>query len=176
VSSFDQSEYRDEARLVGHHGIAILNRYNLGDSAGPGFPPKAITHRCRDCDQCHFLFDLDDFTVRVYRHISGEVVCDRGNVVFQLTAFNFAGIALFAELKQRIKLRLKLRRVRLRRLWDVAEQFHLAATAQNLKRLVRQQIFLPVSLQTLAPAPPLVIILMQRFIGSTFRPREFEGE
>jgi IS5 family transposase len=41
--------------------------------------------------------------------------------------------ALFAELKQQIK----LRRVRLRRLWNVTEQFHLAATAQNLKRLVR---------------------------------------
>lgn len=40
--------------------------------------------------------------------------------------------ALFAELKQRVL----LRRVRLRRLWNVAEQFHLAATAQNLKRLV----------------------------------------
>jgi IS5 family transposase len=40
--------------------------------------------------------------------------------------------ALFAELKQQMK----LRRVRLRRLWNVAEQFHLAATAQNLKRLV----------------------------------------
>jgi len=40
--------------------------------------------------------------------------------------------ALFAELKQQIK----LRRVPLRRLWNVAEQFHLAATAQNLKRLV----------------------------------------
>jgi Transposase DDE domain len=37
--------------------------------------------------------------------------------------------ALFAELKQQIK----LRRVRLRRLWNVAEQFHLAATAQNLR-------------------------------------------
>ncbi|HXA77074.1 MAG TPA: IS1182 family transposase [Candidatus Acidoferrales bacterium] len=41
--------------------------------------------------------------------------------------------ALFAELKQQIK----LRRVRLRKLWNVAEQFQLAATAQNLKRLVR---------------------------------------
>jgi Transposase DDE domain len=40
---------------------------------------------------------------------------------------------LFAELKQQIK----LRRVRLRRLWNVAEQFHLAATVQNQKRLVR---------------------------------------
>jgi len=41
--------------------------------------------------------------------------------------------ALFSELKQR----LGLRRVRLRRLWNVAEQFFLAATAQNLKRLVQ---------------------------------------
>ena len=41
--------------------------------------------------------------------------------------------ALFAELKTQIG----LHRVRLRRLWNVAEQFHLAATAQNLKRLVR---------------------------------------
>jgi len=41
--------------------------------------------------------------------------------------------ALFAELKQRMC----LRRVRLRRLWNVGEQFLLAATAQNLKRLVR---------------------------------------
>jgi hypothetical protein len=41
--------------------------------------------------------------------------------------------ALFAELKQQIK----LRKARLRRLWNVAEQFYLAATAQNLKRLVR---------------------------------------
>jgi len=41
--------------------------------------------------------------------------------------------ALFAELKQQIK----LRKTRLRRLWNVAEQFYLAATVQNLKRLVR---------------------------------------
>jgi IS5 family transposase len=41
--------------------------------------------------------------------------------------------ALFSELKQRVG----LRRVRLRRLWNVAEQFYLAATAQNLKRLAR---------------------------------------
>jgi len=41
--------------------------------------------------------------------------------------------ALFAELKQHMR----LRKVRLRRLWNVSEQFLLAATAQNLKRLVR---------------------------------------
>ena len=41
--------------------------------------------------------------------------------------------ALFAELKQRMR----IGRVRLRRLWNVGEQFLLAATAQNMKRLVR---------------------------------------
>ena len=41
--------------------------------------------------------------------------------------------ALFAELKQRMR----VQRVRVRRLWNVSEQFLLAATAQNLKRLVR---------------------------------------
>src|SRR5271169_940563 len=41
--------------------------------------------------------------------------------------------ALFAELKQQIK----RRKVRLRRLWNVAEQFYLAATTQNLKMLAR---------------------------------------
>ena len=41
--------------------------------------------------------------------------------------------ALFSELQ----LRVGLRRVRLRRLWNVSEQFYSAATAQNLKRLVR---------------------------------------
>jgi len=40
---------------------------------------------------------------------------------------------LFAKLKQRMR----LGRVRLRRLWNVQEQFLLAATAQNIKRLVR---------------------------------------
>jgi len=41
--------------------------------------------------------------------------------------------ALFSQLK----LRVGLRRVRLRRLWNVAEQFYLAAIAHDLKRLVR---------------------------------------
>jgi Transposase DDE domain len=51
--------------------------------------------------------------------------------------------ALFAELKQRMR----LGRVRLRRLWNVSEQFLLAATAQNLKRLVRFLAQRPPSLQ-----------------------------
>jgi transposase len=41
--------------------------------------------------------------------------------------------ALFAALKQHMR----LRKVRLRRLWNVSEQFLLAAAAQNMKRLVQ---------------------------------------
>ena len=52
--------------------------------------------------------------------------------------------ALFAELKQRMS----MQRVRLRRLWNVAEQFLLAATAQNLKRLVRFLTQRPPTLET----------------------------
>jgi transposase len=51
--------------------------------------------------------------------------------------------ALFGELKNRIG----LRRVRLRRLKHVREQFLMAATAQNLKRLVRH-------LAKVSPTPP----------------------
>ena len=54
--------------------------------------------------------------------------------------------ALFSELKQR----LGLRRVRLRRQWNVAEQFFLAATAQNLKPLVQ---FLAQQRPRPAPSP-----------------------
>jgi len=54
--------------------------------------------------------------------------------------------ALFAELKQRMR----LARVRLRRLWNVGEQFLLAATAQNIKRLVRFLAQRPPTLQVQA--------------------------
>src|SRR6202007_2305199 len=52
--------------------------------------------------------------------------------------------ALFAELKGRIG----LQRLRLRRLKFVQEQFFLAATAQNIKRLVRL-----LSRPTMSPPP-----------------------
>jgi hypothetical protein len=42
----------------------------------------------------------------------------------------------------------RLGRVRLRRLWNVGEQFLLAATAQNLKRLVRFLAQRPPKLET----------------------------
>src|SRR6266849_6995204 len=52
--------------------------------------------------------------------------------------------ALFAELKQSMR----MQRVRLRRLWNVSEQFLLAATAQNLKRLVHFLAQRPPTLDT----------------------------
>jgi len=63
--------------------------------------------------------------------------------------------ALFAELKQRMC----LERVRLRRLWNVAEQFQLAATAQNIKRLVRFLIQKP-------PTPQLKVCQEERNEGT----------
>ncbi len=59
--------------------------------------------------------------------------------------------ALFGELKNRIG----LRRVRLRRLKHVREQFLMAATAQNLKRLVRH-------LAKVSPTPPESFSLQTR--------------
>ena len=60
---------------------------------------------------------------------SGNGLSPSDNVPgFQRARYNVE--ALFAELKQKIK----LRRVRLRRLWNVSEQFHLAATATKLKK------------------------------------------
>jgi transposase len=71
--------------------------------------------------------------------------------------------ALFGELKNQIG----LRRVRLRRLKHVREQFLMAATAQNLKRLVRY-------LATLPPSEPSSLCFKKRAVlgGATnrFRP------
>jgi hypothetical protein len=58
----------------------------------------------------------------------GELVVDKAS-----GAASLAVAALFAELTNQIG----LRRLRLRRLKFVREQFFLAATAQNIKRLVR---------------------------------------
>ena len=65
-------------------------------------------------------------TVRALAHTPGYVRARRTRYRIE---------ALFAELKQQM---------RLRRVWNVAEQFQLAATAQNLKRLVRARCPQPV--------------------------------
>jgi hypothetical protein len=73
---------------------------------------------------------------------------------------------LFAELKQRMR----LARVRLRRLWNVGEQFLMAAPAQNIKRLVR---FLAQSPPIPRPVPMLVY---PNFKGMSWRPERGGAE
>jgi hypothetical protein len=108
-------------------GINPLNRTHVYAST-----PK----RCRDCAQkarctkgrCRFL------AVHIY-----EPARQRAQELAKTPAFIQAQRArrkveaLFAELKNQIG----LRRLRLRRMKFVREQFFLAATAQNIKRLVR---------------------------------------
>lgn len=97
---------------------------------------RSTLKRCRDCPhkaQC---------TTGRYRVVSVhscEAARQRAYDLAKTPAFEISQRArrkveaLFAELKNQIG----LRRVRLRRLRFVREQFYLAATAQNLKRLVR---------------------------------------
>jgi len=92
--------------------------------------------RCRDCSQ------KSGCTRGKYRTLAihtCEPARQRAHALAQTPAFAIAQRArrkveaLFAELKNYIG----LRRLRLRRMRFVREQFYLAATAQNLKRLVR---------------------------------------
>jgi transposase len=92
--------------------------------------------RCRDCPV------KSDCTKGVYRIVNvhiHEAARQRAHEIAKTPEFAKAlwdrrkVEALFAELKNRIG----LRRLRLRRLQFVREQFYLAATVQNMKRLVR---------------------------------------
>jgi len=92
--------------------------------------------RCRDCPQKAQCTRGHYRQVAVHVH---EPARQRARERAKLPAFGRAQChrrkveALFAELKNQIG----LRRVRLRRMKFVREQFYLAATAQNLKRLAR---------------------------------------
>ena len=130
-----------EKKRLTYVGINTINRTH-------GY--VATRKRCRDCPpkaQC---------TTGRYRQIAihvHEPVRQRARERTQSPAFATAQRqrrkieALFAELKNQIG----LRRVRLRRLKHVREQFFLAATAQNLKRLAR---FL--RMKSLRPAPAMI--------------------
>jgi transposase len=111
-------------------------RYRGLERANQGYAYYSTKAQCRGCPQkklctpapCRKLFvHWQEPARQAVRALAGtpEYKCSQ--------RARYKVEALFAELKQQIK----LRRVRLRRLWNVAEQFHLAATAQNLKRLVR---------------------------------------
>ena len=108
-----------------------------------GINPRNRTHlyystvkRCRDCSQ------KSRCTRGKYRMIAihtCEPARQRAHALAQTPGFAIAQRArrkveaLFAELKNYIG----LRRLRLRRMRFIREQFYLAATVQNLKRLVR---------------------------------------
>jgi hypothetical protein len=116
-----------EGKRLTYVGINSINRTHVY---------VATPKRCRDCPQ------KAQCTTGRYRQIAihvHEPVRQRARERTKGPAFAAAQRqrrkveALFAELKNQIG----LRRVRLRRLKHVREQFFLAATAQNLKRLAR---------------------------------------
>jgi transposase len=114
-------------------GINKLNRVHLYHSTAK---------RCRGCEQ------KPQCTRGKYRVISVHVCEAARQKAYQVAKTpQFAEAlrkrrkveALFSELKNRVG----LRRLRLRRLKFVREQFYLAAAAQNLKRLMRFLSFRP---------------------------------
>jgi transposase len=111
-------------------------RYRAERRDSPGYAYCSTAAQCRGCPEkqrCtsapyRWLFVHGQESARqVVRTLAGTPAYERS----QRARYKIE--ALFAELKQR----LRMQRVRLRRLWNVSEQFLLAATAQNLKRLVR---------------------------------------
>jgi transposase len=116
-----------EGKLLKYVGINALNRTHVYYST---------VKRCRDCSQ------KSRCTRGKYRILAihtCEPARQRAHALAQTPAFAISQRArrkveaLFAELKNYIG----LRRLRLRRMRFVREQFYLAATVQNLKRLVR---------------------------------------
>jgi len=108
-----------------------------------GINPRNRTHlyystvkRCRDCSQKSRCTRGKYRTIAIH---TCEAARQRAHALAKTPGFAIAQRArrkveaLFAELKNYIG----LRRLRLRRMRFVREQFYLAATVQNLKRLVR---------------------------------------
>jgi len=122
-----------EGKLLKYVGINKLNRTHLYHSTAK---------RCRGCAQ------KPQCTRGKYRVISVHVCEAARQKAYEVAKTPEFAIALkkrrkvealFSELKNRIG----LRRLRLRRLKFVREQFYLAAAAQNLKRLMRFLSFRP---------------------------------
>jgi len=116
-----------EGKQLTYVGINKHNRTHIWSSTPA---------RCRGCSQ------KDQCTTGSYRTIPihiYEAARQKARELANTEAFRHAQYqrrkveALFAELKNQIG----LRRLRLRRIKHVREQFFLAATAQNIKRLVR---------------------------------------
>ena len=116
-----------EGKRLTYVGINAINRTRVY---------VATRKRCRECSQKARCTTGHYRQVAIHVH---EPARQRARERAKVPAFAAAlrqrrkVEALFAELKNQIG----LRRVRLRRMKFVREQFFLAATAQNLKRLVR---------------------------------------
>jgi transposase len=116
-----------EGKPLKYVGINPLNRTHLYYST---------VKRCRDCTQKSRCTRGKYRTIAIH---TCEPARQRAHVLAKTPAFAISQRArrkveaLFAELKNYIG----LRRLRLRRMRFVREQFYLAATVQNLKRLVR---------------------------------------
>jgi transposase len=122
-----------EGKRLKYAGVNELNRTHVYHST---------LKRCRDCSQ------KTQCTRGKYRIVAVhtcEAARQRAREVAQTPAFKKSQRerrkveALFSELKNQVG----LRRLRLRRMRFVREQFYLAATVQNLKRLVRFLSFSP---------------------------------
>jgi transposase len=131
----DQFQY-DQVENVFRCPQGQTLRYRGMDRQAQGYIYQTAESQCRDCPikkRC-----TGGSTRRIFVHWH-EPARQTARELAQTPAYARSKRernkieALFSELK----LRVGLRRVRLRRLWNVSEQFYLAATAQNLKRLVR---------------------------------------
>lgn len=111
-------------RYRGQHRTVRGSSYCSTAAQCQGCPPKT---RCTPAAYRKLFIHWDEPARQVARALAGTPAYERSRRA------RYKIEALFAELKQRMS----MQRVRLRRLWNVFEQFLLAATAQNLKRLVR---------------------------------------
>jgi Transposase DDE domain len=115
-----------EGKRLTYVGINAINRTHVY---------VATWKRCRDCPQKTQCTKGRYRQIAIHVHEPAQRASERATVpAFAAEQRQRRKIeALFAELKNQIG----LRRVRLRRMKHVREQFFLAATAQNLKRLAR---------------------------------------
>ncbi len=111
-------------RYRGQHRTERGSSYCSTAAQCQGCPQKA---RCTSTASRKLFIHWDEPARQAARALAGTPAYERSRRA------RYKIEALFAELKQRMR----MQRVRLRRLWNVSEQFLLAATAQNLKRLVR---------------------------------------
>ncbi len=122
-------------RYRGQHRTERGSSYCSTAAQCQGCPQK---RRCTPTAYRTLFIHLDEPARQVARALAGTPAYERSRRA------RYKIEALFAELKQRMR----MQRVRLQRLWNVSEQFLLAATAQNLKRLVRFLAQRPPTLET----------------------------